>query len=251
MLPLGQYFPDQVDPQTPADVAIVMPTVMRPCIVAALETVYAQDFTGRIQLVIGADINPGHTDTLYAALERRPHHVSAVVLTLPYSTSSRHGGVHKAWDGGSLRDVLSMMANARHVAYLDDDNTWTPDHISSLMTAVEGKGWAYSLRMLIDEDTGEELGVDRWDAVGPRKGRFKEQGGMVDPNCLLIDKLQLAPMLWCWTDPGPNRLALEADRRVAATLTNWPHGEVGRATVFYRIRQTNVLRRFMAEGTEF
>ncbi|MCR5880692.1 hypothetical protein [Phenylobacterium sp. J367] len=105
--------------------------------------------------------------------------------------------------------------------------------------------------MLLDEDTGAELGVDIWDAVGPGKGRFKDRGGMVDPNCLLIDKRRVAEALWMWSDPGPGLLGLEADRRVAAALVQHPHGAVDEATVLYRIRQTNVLRTFMANGARF
>jgi hypothetical protein len=251
LLPIGGYFPDKLDPQAPAQVAVVTPSLMRASIRTALESVYAQDLQGRIQLVIGADLNPTDTEHVYAALADRPDHVSAVVLTLPYSTSQRHGGVHPAWDGGALRTILSFMANARHVAYLDDDNVWTTDHLSSLLAAVQGRHWAYSLRLLLDEDTGDELGVDRWDAVGPGKGRFKDQGGMVDPNCLLLDKVLCAPALWQWSDPGPKLKRLEADRRIAATLARFPHGEVGRATVRYRIRPTNILRQFLREGTEF
>lgn len=251
MTSLGRYFPDSQDAQIPADVAVVIPTLMRPSLTTAIDCVYAQVFNGRIQLMIGADLNPTATDEVDAALARRPEHVSAVVLTLPYSTSVRHGGLHPAWDGGALRATLSFMANARRVAYLDDDNVWTPGHLASLRAAMADKAWAYSLRMLIDEETGEELGVDRWDAVGPGKGRFKAQGGMVDPNCLMLDKVALAEVLWLWSDPGPDYLPLEADRRVAAALSRFPGGETGKATVLYRIRRTNILRKFLREGQEF
>jgi hypothetical protein len=251
VFPIGGYFPDKLDPQAPARVAVVTPTLMRGSIRAAVESVYRQDLGERIQLVVGADLNPTETAHLYEVLAARPDHVSAVVLTLPYSTSQRHGGVHPAWDGGALRTILSFMANARHVAYLDDDNVWTPDHLSSLLTAVEGRYWAHSLRLLLDEDTGEELGVDRWDAVGPGKGRFKDQGGMVDPNCLLVDKVLCAPALWLWSDPGTKFKRLEADRRLAATLARFPHGAVDRATVRYRIRPTSILREFLRDGAVF
>ncbi|MBL8555406.1 MAG: hypothetical protein JNL41_14120 [Phenylobacterium sp.] len=250
-LPLGRYFPDSSPAQAPADVAVVMPTLMRPIAVRAIESVYAQDFQGRIQIVIGADVNPGDTGPIFAALERRPGHVSAAVLTLPYSTSERHGGVHRAYDGGALRTILTFMANARRVAYLDDDNEWTPDHLSLLIEAMGDKAWAHSLRLCMDEDTDEELGVDIWDAVGPNKGRFKDIGGVIDPNTLMIDKVRAAPILWMWSDPGPNLKRLEADRRITASLGKAPGGFVEKATVRYRMRRTNILWQFMREGTRF
>jgi hypothetical protein len=224
---------------------------MRVQAVRALRSVFAQDLDERIQILIGADLNPGQTDLIYAALEERPANVSACVLTPPYSTSRRHGGVHPAYDGGSLRTVLSFLANAPYVAYLDDDNAWAPEHLRVLLDAVQGRAWAHTLRLLVDEETGEDLGLDIWDAVGPGRGRFKIQGGMIDPNCLLLDKLWPAPLLWMWSDPGPRLKRLEADRRLSANLVHLPGATVERATVRYAIRKSNVLRRFMREGVTF
>lgn len=250
-LSLGRHFRDREAPQLRADVAVIVPTILRPALLDAVRSVYDQTFDGRVQLLIGADLNADQADPLFDLLETRPANLSATVLTLPYSTSSRHGGVHPAWDGGALRPILSFMANALHLAYLDDDNTWEPDHLASLMAAVQGKAWAYSLRLLLDEETGAELGVDVWDAVGPGRGRFKAQGGLVDPSCLLVNKLHMAHALWLWSDPGPGRMGVEADRRFAEALFRQPFGRVERPTVRYRIRTTNILRKFLAEGTVF
>jgi len=245
--PIGQFYPDATDPQAPADVAVVMPTILRPCIETAVESVYRQDYGGRIQLMIGVDKAGATPVDLAAVLQRRPAHVSALVLALPYSTSIRHGGVHRATDGGSLRSILSFMANTRYVAYLDDDNSWEPDHLAGVMQAIRGKVWAYSLRMLIDEVTGRELGVDRWDSVGPDAGRFAAQGGLVDPNCLLVDKLLAGRAFGRWAE-GPG---VTSDRAFFAAIRQAAHGRVERASVRYGIRPNNVLNKFLREGTEF
>ena len=244
---IGTYYPDAADAQAPAAVAVVIPTILRPCIVTAVESVYAQTFSGRIQLMIGVDKAAGPAAELEAALARRPDHVSAIVLTLPFSTSVRHGGIHPATDGGSLRSILSFMANTRYVAYLDDDNSWEPDHLAAVMQAVQGKAWAYSLRMLIDETTGQELGVDRWDSVGPDAGRFAPDGGMVDPNCLLVDKVALARAFGRWSE-GPG---VASDRSFFAGIKHTPHGRVDRATVRYGIRPTNVMHVFLRDNVTF
>ena len=246
-VPIGRYYPDVDGAQTPAAVAVVMPTILRPCVAAAVDSVCRQTFAGRIQLLIGVDKAAEPSTHLEAALERRPDHVSALVLELPYSTSIRHCGVHPATDGGSLRSILSFMANSRYVAYLDDDNTWEPDHLGGVMQAIEGKVWAYSLRMLIDETNGKELGVDRWDSVGPNAGRFAAQGGLVDPNCLLVDKLAAARTFGRWSE-GPG---VTSDRNFFAAIRQAPHGRVERATVRYGIRPTNVLNTFLRENTQF
>ncbi|CAN5371886.1 hypothetical protein BH10PSE5_BH10PSE5_20050 [soil metagenome] len=134
-LSLGRHFPDREAPQLRADVAVIVPTILRPALLDAVRSVYDQTFEGRVQLLIGADLKGDQAGRLFDLLETRPANLSATVLTLPYSTSSRHGGVHPAWDGGALRPILSFMANAQHLAYLDDDNTWEPDHLASLMAA--------------------------------------------------------------------------------------------------------------------
>jgi hypothetical protein len=246
-LSIGRYYPDAGEAQAPADVAVVMPTILRPRIVTAVDSVFRQTFRGRIQLMIGVDKAADSPAPLEAALARRPGNVSALVLELPYSTSVRHGGVHPATDGGSLRAILSFMANARHVAYLDDDNAWEPEHLAGLLEAVQGKPWAYAQRMLIDETDGRELGVDRWDSVGPYAGRFAEKGGHVDVNCLLVDKVAAARLMGRWAE-GPREMS---DRVFFAGLKDAPHGRVERATVRYGIRPTNVLNRFIRENTRF
>lgn len=250
-LSLGRYFPDDQPPQTPADVAVVIPTIMRPSILQAVRCVYGQEGAGHVQLAIGTDINFQNTAELYALLAERPAHVSALVLTLPYSTSVRHGGVHRALDSGALRSILSYAANARRVAYLDDDNIWTPDHLASLQAAVEGKGWAFSQRMLIDEETGAEIAVDRWDSVGPDKGRMAEEGGFVDTNCLIVDKLAAADVFGYWSEPGLNKPSFRGDRRFFRALRGLPYGVVERPTVRYGIRSNNMLHTFIRDGVEF
>jgi hypothetical protein len=198
-------------------------------------------------VLIGVDKAAASDDELEAALAKRPNHVSAIVLALPYSTSIRHGGLHPATDGGSLRSMLCFMANARYVAFLDDDNSWEPEHLAGVMRAIEGKVWAYAQRMLIDETTGEALAVDRWDSVGVDAGRFAAAGGMVDPNCLLIDKIAAARALGRWSE-GP---ADTSDRSFFAAIRGAPFGRVDRATVRYGIRPTNVLHGFIRQGVEF
>jgi hypothetical protein len=249
--PFGRYYPDAHDPQAPAAVAVVMPTILRPEIVRAVESVFRQTLAARIQLMIGVDRAAHPPAALEAALAARPANLSALVLELPYSTSVRHGGVHTALDGGALRTLLSFLANARHVAFLDDDNQYEPDHLESLLSAIQGKPWAHSLRLLVREDTGEALAVDRWDSVGVGRGRFAAQGGFVDTNCLLVDKVAAARALGRWAESGTGKPGLTADRNFFAALKDAPHGRVDRPTVRYGIRPTNVLNNFIRNDTRF
>lgn len=242
--PLGAFYPDAGDPRQPADVAVVMPTVIRPVIAEALRSIYAQTLAGRIQVVIGIDVARGDPAPMRAAIAERPDHVSVIVLRLPFSTSVRHGGVHLALDGGALRSILSLSANARRVAYLDDDNVYLPEHLERLSRAMEGRAWAGSRRMMIDEDTGEELGVDIWDSVGPNRGRFAAGGGFVDTNCLLVDKVRLSDALSRWSSGGSDKPSFEADKNFFRAIAPAPHALVEEASVLYKVRRNNVLYRF-------
>jgi hypothetical protein len=248
-LSIGTYFPDNTQAQQPADIAVVMPTLARPCIAQAIRRVFEQDFSGRIQILIGVDIAEGDPAVIEAIAEQRPSNVSLLLLQLPYSTSVRHGGVHTALDGGSLRSILSFMTNAQYVAFLDDDNEWRPDHLSKLHKAIQGKAWAYSQRMLVDMQTDKDLGVDEWDSVGPNRGRFAAQGGFVDTNCLMVDKIVCARALGRWSESGTGKPGLTADRNFFGAIKDAPHGVVEEPTVRYAIRPTNVLHTFLKQAT--
>lgn len=247
---IGRYFGDGESPQAPVQVSVVIPTILRPCLETALRSVFAQQGVNRLQVLIGID-KPGDPEALYRLLEERPPNVSAIVLGLPYSTSVRHGGPHIATDGGGLRSILTFMANSRHVAYLDDDNVWEPNHLAELLKAVKGKVWAFAHRLLIDEDTGQTIAVDRWDSVGVNKGRFADQGGMVDPNCLILDKVAAAKVLGRWAETPDGKPGVTADRHIFAAIRHSKHGVVPEATVRYGIRKSNILHQIMAAGTEY
>jgi len=209
-------FGSNADLQATFDVAVVMPTVGRESILDAVRSVYAQQDVGRIQLLIGVDVPRGDFGRLYELLEVAPEHVTPCLFYPGYSSSQRHGGLHPAGDGGVLRSVLSYLANARHLAYLDDDNWWAPRHLSSLLGAVQGRRWAFSLRWFVHPESRQPVCVDDWESVGPGRGVFLPKfGGWVDPNCLLIDKLACEPVLRWWSIPLPGSAArMGADRHV-------------------------------------
>lgn len=242
---IGRYFPDTEAAQSPTLTSVVIPTVMRPSLLDAVASVFDQVDAGRIAIMIGVD-QPRDPTALYNLLDQRPPNISALVLSLPYSTSVRHGGPHLATDGGSLRTTLSFMANSRYVAYLDDDNSWMPRHLKLLQAAMVGKAWAFSHRLLIDEETGEVLGPDRWDSLGPDRGRFASTGGHVDPNCLIVDKVLLARTLGRWSETADGKANEMADRHFFEGIRRTPFGEVTEATVRYGIRRSNILHKLMA-----
>jgi hypothetical protein len=241
LAPGWHQFRDWRDAQTLADVAVIMPTVGRETLVQAIASIYAQIQVPRIQLLIGVDAPLGDFHAPWRLLQDAPAHVSIALFYPGYSTSVRHGGLHPARDGGTLRCVLTALAQARLVAYLDDDNTWSPLHLRSLIDAVAGKRWAFSRRWIVHETSRALVCPDMWESVGLELGLYAEKSGKgwVDPNSLIIDKIACDQVLYWWNCPTPgDEKAMSADRQVFAYLRYdcGPPGETGLATTYYTIQ---------------
>ncbi len=223
-----------IDLQTPFDVAIVMATVVRPTLAQAIRSIYAQKFGGRIQILVGVDRWVGEPAVLEALQAECPSHVAVTRVDLGYSTSQLHGGLYPSHFGGSLKTLLSYAANSRYVAYLDDDNWYAPDHLATLRDAIAGKAWAFALRHFVDARSDDLLCPDTWESVGPGRGAYaKAQGGFVDTNCYLIDKLLCNDVFPEW---AMTRFAggTGGDRQIMQRLLGRPWGTNNAHTVYYR-----------------
>jgi len=222
--------------QTPFDIAVIIATVARPTLAQAIRSVYTQRFAGRVQIMVGIDRWEGDRAQFEALATECPSHIAVTQVDLGYSTSHRHGGLYPSSYGGSLKTILSYAANSRHVAYLDDDNWYEPDHLATLLKAVHGMAWAFALRNFIEAGSGDLLCADTWESVGPDRGVFaKAQGGFVDTNCFVIDTQKCADVFPEW---AMTRFTggTGGDRQVLARLRGRPWGETGEHTVNYRQR---------------
>lgn len=236
------------DRQRQYDCAVVIPTIVRPSLLRAVRSVYRQQLKGRIQVLIGVDQNTGSGDTLNAIAAERPDFVDVDVLDPGYSTVQASGGLYSCTSGGSLRSVLTLLANSRHVTYLDDDNWIAPDHISNLLEAVNGYDWACCRRWFVDGRTLEPICIDEWESVGPDAGVFNAHfGGFVDPNCLIIDKIRCHDVVSEWALPIFSNGTGE-DRRVFEALRARHQGRLTlRATAYYVHRDTDGMHSLRAE----
>ena len=230
------------DLQTPFAAAIVMPTILRPSLERAVRSVFDQDLDGRIQLLIGVDAALGDAALLDRLELECPDHVAMTVFAPGYSTSVRHGGLYPNRFSGALRTILTYLANARHVAYLDDDNWWAADHLSSLKSAMGEDAWAWSQRWFVEAEMDEPICIDEWESVGPGAGIFLDKfGGFVDPSSLMIDKLACHEILPYWA-MSPFEDGTGEDRLIFAGLTRIAPGQAsGAATSYYRIEPADAM----------
>jgi FkbM family methyltransferase len=234
----------------PYEVAVVVPTILRPSLKRAVQSVFDQQLAGPAQLLIGVDRAVGDRKVLEEIRTMAPEHWVVSVFDPGYSTSARHGGLHAAKDCGALRTILSYTAHSCYVAYLDDDNWWSPEHLPSLLAAVAGHDWAYSRRWFVDPDSLQPLGEDTWESVGPGNGIFRDQfGGFVDPNTLLLDKRVCEPVLRWWAVPlKGDRRGMTADRSVFHRLRTRYRGiGTGQATCYYHMNPHDGLHRMRLE----
>ena len=227
----------EINLQIPFDIAVVIPSLNRPTLHKALASIYRQDFIGTIQILVGFDCEP--TERLN--LDPPP---GRVVQTFwpGYSTAERHGGLTPAGDGGALRSILTHLANARYVAYLDDDNWWAPNHLTTLLRAIDGVDWAYSLRWFVHPETCRPIEWDTLESVGPGEGIFAEKyRGYVDPSSLMIDKIACASAAHCWCFPLPGD-PMSADRTMFGYLSSYHTSRgTGQATSFYTMNPADPL----------
>ncbi len=221
--------------QEPADVAVVIQTVLRPSLLRAVRSVFDQDHAGRIQVLIGIDSHQGDASLLDTLASECPANVILTLLDLGYSTSARHGGIYNNCYGGALRTILSYAANSRYVAYLDDDDWWGRQHLSSLLSAIPHKDWAFSYRWLVDRETGWPICRDEWDSTGPGSGiNLEHFGGFVSPGCLLLDKAACHLVLPFWS-LSPFNDGSGEDRLVFRKLLKRSWAATGKYTSYYEI----------------
>lgn len=245
------------DLQRQAAAAVVVPTVLRPSLLRAVRSVYAQDLDGPIHLLIGIDKRMGEEGILAPLAAERPDHVTLTVFDPGYSTAHRHGGCYANAYSGALRTILSYAANSRFVAYLDDDDWWAPDHLSGLKTAIAGKDWAFSYRWFADRDTGWTICRDEWDSLGPGQGINQRRfGGFACPSTVMLDKEACHFVLPYWSlspfedGSGEDRLVFQE------LLKNHGWAASGRYSCFYELRpdvmrHEHHAREFKARGLDW
>jgi len=109
--------------------------------------------------------------------------------------------------GSALRAVGLMAANTPYVTFADSDVWMEPDHLSSLVEAMDCREWAYSVRK-IWTNKDEYLGEDHFESVGDDAKR-RVPYELVDNNTLMITRrfgVSAAPLYRETKDYNDDRL---------------------------------------------
>lgn len=119
-------------------VSVVTPTWRRPELLGSRcrPSVAQQDYDGPVEHIVVSDgPDPG------------------VDLCLPEHREELNRGV-------SARRYGASLASGDVIAYLDDDNAWRPNHLDTLVTALESADFAYSRALCIRGGTAWVIGED-------------------------------------------------------------------------------------------
>ena len=173
-------------------------------------------------------------------------------IQLPYNT----GG--DRFHGHRIYGAIPFLCDSNFVAYLDEDNWFSPDHIGSLVNLIEDRElmWAYSLRnivagngVVITTDDCESLG--RWPVWNAPSINHPE-AHLIDVSCYMVRRHLATRLSWVWNrrtrQPGVNEVDRELCLRLMKTAPDFE--TTGAYTVFYRIGSTelSVGEKFFLQG---
>jgi glycosyltransferase involved in cell wall biosynthesis len=141
-----------------------------------------------------------------------PNGNNEFVIVLPHATGLNRFNGHRIYGG------FSFLTNGDYIAWLDDDNEFTPNHIESLVKITQEKqlDWAYSLRQIVDSK-GEFICNDDCENLGKYKSVLNDH--FVDVSCFLVRRelaVNIAP-IWHRQARPPNGM-MEVDRALTAVL---------------------------------
>lgn len=194
-------------------VAVVTATIGRPTLEQAIESVEAQTYPCNHYVVVD-----GNDDVEFTAAYK------GEVVYLPRKTGSGK------MMNGCILAMAAYLCTEDYLCFLDDDNWMEPNHVESLVAAMEKAkaAYAYCLRNLVNPD-GSFFARDDGESTGHLGA------GFVDANCYLFRRdlaTGIAP-LWVQTNETMNI----SDRHVWATFQQHktPWAATGLYTLNYRI----------------
>jgi glycosyltransferase involved in cell wall biosynthesis len=114
-----------------------------------IQSVLQQDFDGRIHIVVVGDNPEWRSDDLI------PDHSDRFLFeSFALSSVSTFRQIPTVMRVARLRNVALAFAREGYVCFLDDDNSWSSDHLSSLHSLIKASNCeaVHSWRQLVDAD---------------------------------------------------------------------------------------------------
>lgn len=212
-----------------ARVAVIVPTTGAPTLRQAVDSVLAQTHPDTFAYVV-VD-GPEHALAAAAALEG----VAAgrvLVCSLPQNVGGAGFYGHRIYAA-----FVHLVADARYVAFLDEDNWLEPEHVRTCLDAIAAGDlqWVHSLRAICSENA-ERVCLDDCESLG-RWPTFQGKH-LVDTNCYFL------PIGAAIATANAFHGGWGRDRVLFSRLAErFPgYGCTGRYTVNYRMKNDAVAR---------
>ena len=159
------------------EITVLTPSIGTPDLARAVESVGAQTINKKhsVRHVVVADGKRHLADaTKYAMKGWKGEGLTPRIYAIPDNTG------RDKWNGHKIYAHYAQLLECDYLFLLDEDNSYDPTHIESLVPIAEKYGYAWSLRKVYDKN-GEYLGVDKGESIG----LHLDGAGyaLVDTNC--------------------------------------------------------------------
>lgn len=222
-------------------VAVITPTIGTKYLKRNLESVSKQTYKTQHVVVVDGPQYDGGLDLL--------EYKDKTVIHLPQNTGG--GG----YNGHRIYGAVPFLIDADYFIFLDEDNWIDENHVQTLVDAVKGKEWAFSLRKIVDKD-GSYICNDDCESLGLWPTCLGEQEYFVDVGCYFLSKKLAINLASAWyrrarhPDEQP-----EVDRLLMHLLreNKVPGGCTGEYTMNYMVgnRSDSVQAGFFQNGNKF
>lgn len=171
-------------------ISIVTPTTGSPLLKQAVQSVLSQEHS-EFEYYIFIDGKEREARTLALLEELGPRDPRVHTVTLPHPT-----GID-GFNGHRIFGASAYLTRGDYIAFLDEDNWWDANHLSSLLQLLllHNLDWTYAMRKIVDTD-GTFIMNDNCENLGIWKaciGDFRH----VDTSCYLLkraDAISLSPI---------------------------------------------------------
>lgn len=225
---------------------VITPTIGTPHLRECLQSVQSQDMPCVTHLIV-ID-GPEHAEAVDAVIKTFMHRGDICVLQLPFNVGA------EGWNGHRAYAACTFLANSDYVCFLDEDNAFEPQHLSSMFRVMlkTEQQWCYSLRKIVGPD-GSYICDDDCESLGCIcPSVLSPQDWFVDVNCYVIKTslaVEVAPL---WYSKFRDPIKGECDRNIAQYLLR-NHGSIHCSkahSLRYRVGNTfrSVNARFFQEG---
>lgn len=214
-------------------VTVITPTTNSKYLKQAVDSVLSQTHTD-IQYIVVAD---GVETPLL------PNDSRIDLITLPYKT-----GINQ-YNGHRIYGAMTYLAQGDYLCFLDEDNTYTPNHIETCLNTINNDVWTYCYRNIIDEQ-GNYITKDECESLGHEPSILGDH--LVDVGCFFLRKDIATKYSPLWYRQARIPGIEEVDRILTRYLLTHKCNPTKYYTLNYRVGNTerSVKADFFIKGNE-